>query len=86
MDDVFSTRARDMIEAKMLAHPDEGVRAITAAFGVPDEAVEQIASKLRREAEGLAQMPDSEIDTSDIPETTNWAGAVRGLFRRDRNP
>ena len=26
--------------------------------------------------------PDSEIDTSDIPETTDWTGAVRGLFAR----
>ena len=26
--------------------------------------------------------PDSEIDTSDIPEITDWTGAVRGLFAR----
>lgn len=26
--------------------------------------------------------PDSQIDTSDIPEITDWTGAVRGLFAR----
>ena len=28
----------------------------------------------------LAAMPDSEIDTSDIPEVTDWSGAKRGMF------
>jgi len=28
--------------------------------------------------ERLAQRPASEIDLSDMPETTNWEGAVRG--------
>lgn len=28
------------------------------------------------------QKPDSQIDTSDIPEITDWSGAVRGLFTR----
>jgi hypothetical protein len=46
--DAFTERAREMLTAKMLEHPDEGVRAMTAMFGVPDEAVEQIAAKLRR--------------------------------------
>ncbi len=27
-------------------------------------------------------VPDAEIDTSDIPEITDWSGAVRGLFAR----
>jgi hypothetical protein len=26
----------------------------------------------------VAAMPDNEIDTSDIPEVTDWSGAVRG--------
>ena len=25
-------------------------------------------------------MPDEEIDFSDIPEVTNWSGAIRGMF------
>jgi uncharacterized protein (DUF4415 family) len=32
--------------------------------------------------DALAVMPDSEIDTSDIPEIKDWNGAVRGgLYR-----
>ena len=34
------------------------------------------------EARTLTARPDSEIDTSDIPEITDWTGAVRGLFSR----
>jgi len=30
----------------------------------------------------LKAMPDSEIDTSDIPEITNWDNAVVGKFYR----
>ena len=30
----------------------------------------------------VANMPDSEIDTSDLPEVRDWSGAVRGgLYR-----
>jgi uncharacterized protein (DUF4415 family) len=30
----------------------------------------------------LAAMPDSDIDTSEMPEVTDWSGAVRGgLYR-----
>ena len=36
---------------------------------------EQIA-----ELEALAAMPDDEIDTSDIPEVTDWSNARRGIF------
>ena len=28
----------------------------------------------------LAMLPDEAIDTSDIPEQTNWGNAVRGRF------
>ena len=32
--------------------------------------------------DALASMPDSEIDTSDMPEVRDWSGAVRGgLYR-----
>lgn len=30
----------------------------------------------------MVARPDSGIDTSDIPEITDWTGAVRGLFAR----
>ena len=39
------------------------------------------ALQLRR-LKKLSEMPDSEIDFSDIPEITNWDNAVRGKFYR----
>jgi uncharacterized protein (DUF4415 family) len=38
----------------------------------------------RRQLRKIAEMPDSEIDTSDIPELTDeqWKNAVRGRFYR----
>ena len=39
-----------------------------------------ITAEQRGELEALAAMPDEMIDTSDIPETSDWSGAVRGLF------
>lgn len=30
----------------------------------------------------LAEMPDDQVDTSDIPEITDWSGAVVGKFYR----
>lgn len=41
----------------------------------PDVTAEQ-----RAELDALAAMSDEMIDTSDIPETLDWSGAVRGLF------
>jgi uncharacterized protein (DUF4415 family) len=37
---------------------------------------------MRAELEALEAMPDSEIDTSDIPPVTDWSGAIRGAFFR----
>jgi len=34
------------------------------------------------ELKALAEMPDEEIDFSDIPEVTDWSGAVVGKFYR----
>jgi predicted DNA binding CopG/RHH family protein len=34
------------------------------------------------EPKGLAVVPDEQIDLSDMPEVTDWKGAVRGLFAR----
>lgn len=38
----------------------------------------QQAEELRR----LAELPDESIDTSEIPELTDWNGAKRGRFYR----
>jgi uncharacterized protein (DUF4415 family) len=35
-----------------------------------------------RELTALAQLSDNAIDTSNIPEVRDWAGAARGLFYR----
>jgi uncharacterized protein (DUF4415 family) len=37
---------------------------------------------LRDELKALEAMADSEIKTDDIPEATDWTGAVRGRFYR----
>ncbi len=34
------------------------------------------------ELDTLANMPDEQIDTLDIPETADWSGAKRGIFFR----
>lgn len=34
----------------------------------------------------LAALPDHAIDTSDIPEISDWPDAVRGDLRRPRKP
>lgn len=38
----------------------------------------------RKELRALAEMKDSEIDLSDIPEVTDWSAAVVGRFYRPR--
>lgn len=41
-----------------------------------------LSSVQLRRLKKLSEMPDSEIDFSDIPEITNWDNAVRGKFYR----
>lgn len=36
----------------------------------------------KRQLKAIEKMPDSEIDTSDIPEITNWDNAIVGKFHR----
>jgi uncharacterized protein (DUF4415 family) len=42
----------------------------------------RLSAKSLRELEALAAMAEEDIDTSDIPEVTDWSGAKRGLFYR----
>ena len=44
---------------------------------ITDLSDEQIA-----ELDALAELPDDEIDTSDIPEIIDWSGGRRGIFYR----
>jgi uncharacterized protein (DUF4415 family) len=41
-----------------------------------------LTSEQQKELERLAALPDEDIDTSDIPEVTDWSSAVRGKFFR----
>jgi uncharacterized protein (DUF4415 family) len=41
-----------------------------------------LSPELAAELAALEKMPDSTIDTSDIPEQRDWSGTVRGRFFR----
>jgi uncharacterized protein (DUF4415 family) len=43
---------------------------------------EPLTPKLQAELEALAAMPESEIDTTEMPEIADWSGALRGVFYR----
>lgn len=43
---------------------------------------EPLPPRLEAELDALARMPESEIDTTDMPPITNWNKAVRGAFYR----
>jgi len=57
--------------------PAESKTSIASRVFDPSEP---LSDESRRELSALADLPDSEIDFSDIPETTaeDWKGAVRG--------
>jgi len=42
----------------------------------------RLTARQRAELEGLASLPDDQIDTADIPEARDWSNAKRGLFYR----
>ena len=46
------------------------------------KANSNLTPEQRQELEGLAALPDDRIDTSDIPEQSDWTGAKRGVFFR----
>ena len=41
-----------------------------------------LAAKQRAELDALAARRDDQIDTSEMPEVSDWSGAKRGLFYR----
>jgi uncharacterized protein (DUF4415 family) len=43
---------------------------------------EPLTPKLRAELKALAALPESEIDTNEMPEIADFRGAVRGAFYR----
>jgi len=42
----------------------------------------ELTAAQREELKALQEMPDEEIDYSDIPPVTDWSGAVIGRFYR----
>lgn len=44
----------------------------------------KLTPEQQAEIDALKAMPDNEIDTSDIPEVTDWSNAKRGMFHRLR--
>ena len=48
--------------------------------GRTDLTDEQVA-----ELDALAELPDDQIDTSDIPEILDWSGGRRGVLYRPVN-
>lgn len=42
----------------------------------------KLTAKQKAELNSLADKPDEQIDTKDIPEMSNWKGAKRGVFFR----
>jgi uncharacterized protein (DUF4415 family) len=44
--------------------------------------IRKLTAKERAAMKAVAAMPDSEVDTSEMHEVTDWSGAVRGgLYR-----
>lgn len=43
---------------------------------------EPLTPKLQAELEALAALPESEIDTTEMPQIADWSNAVRGPFYR----
>ncbi len=44
--------------------------------------MQKVTGRLAKEIEILRRMKDEDIDFTDIPEKTDWSGAVRGKFYR----
>lgn len=44
--------------------------------------ISDLPESIQDELRALAEKPDSEINTDDIPEILDWSGARRGVFYR----
>jgi hypothetical protein len=55
---------------------DEAVRGHNATV------VELLSPALKKQLADLAALPDDAIDTSDIPEVTDWSSSQRGRFAK----
>lgn len=64
--------------------PDGSFRPVGRLRGKEGDMRERsrLTPQQKAEIEALASMPDEAIDTSDMPEITDWAGVERGRFYR----
>jgi uncharacterized protein (DUF4415 family) len=44
--------------------------------------MKRLTKEQKRDIAAVAAMRDEDIDLSDMPEITDWSGAVRGMFYR----
>lgn len=44
--------------------------------------INELPSDIQAQIRALEALPDDQIDTTDVPEVTDWAGAKRGIFYR----
>jgi len=49
---------------------------------VKTKGIPKLTQEQREELRKLSAMPDDNIDTSDIPEVTDWSNAIVGKFYR----
>ncbi len=42
----------------------------------------ELTAQQRADLQALEELPDDQIDTTDIPEILDWSGAQRGVFYR----
>lgn len=47
-----------------------------------DDAMSRMSRQQTEDLERLKELPEEDVDTSDIPEVDDWSGAVRGRFHR----
>lgn len=71
------------VDSKALCYPEycdlESLKRYNPEYLQTEEGMRRFPQYTTRMNQ-LAAMPDSEIDTSDIPEVTDWSGAERGKF------
>ena len=48
----------------------------------PMSKIRDLTPEERAAIEAVRDRPDEQIDTSDIPEVTDWSGALRGASHR----
>jgi uncharacterized protein (DUF4415 family) len=47
-------------------------------------SVGDVSPEVLAQLEAAAALPDDQINTDDVPEVTDWSGAVRGRFYKPR--